>query len=66
MWKRRGYCEVSARARWNTVRAAYVIPQEQPLTTVKALKSGRLFRRAYAGESTFDYLPQRYGKTSCC
>lgn len=29
---------------------------------MKALKSGRSFRRAYAGESTFDYLPQRYGK----
>ncbi len=47
-------------------RVLHVIPQEYAIDYQEGIKNtGRSFRRAYAGESTFDYLPQRYGKKHC-
>ncbi len=63
--KRRAYCEKSVRVR-DEHRVLHVIPQEYAIDYEEGIKkSGRSFRRAYAGESTFDYLPQRYGKKHC-
>lgn len=46
-------------------RVLHVIPQEYAIDYQKALKSGRSFRRTYAGKSPPYYLPQRHGEEHC-